>query len=131
MRGDGYLSPICWAGNDPAQAPLESYSGGGWIAKTNHGCGGHRPITPCDQAALRRHLQQQLAQNYYWLALEAQYFHIQPQLYIEQLVQGADQPSPLNYRLWCFGGYVELIQVDDGSPLNPFYSSDWRRLNFS
>ena len=46
-------------------------------------------------------------------------------------MQGPDQLSPLNYRLWCFGGCVELIQVDDGSPVNPFYSSDWQRLNFS
>lgn len=129
--GDAHLSTIAWVGHDPAQAPLEEYSRGGWLAKTNHGCGGHRPITPGDQAALRRHLQQQLAQNYYWLALEAQYFHIQPQLYIEQLVQGPDQPEPLTFRLWCFGGCVEFVQVDDGSPFNPFYSCDWQQLDFS
>lgn len=126
-----HLTTISWAGHAAEQAPLEDYSHGGWIAKTNHGCGGHRLITPGDQAALRRHLQHQLAQNYYWMALEAQYFHIQPQLYIEQLVQGRDQPSPLNYRLWCFGGCVELIQVDDGGPFNPFYSRDWQRMNLS
>jgi hypothetical protein len=129
--GAEYLSTICWAGNKPEQAPLEDYCHGGWIAKTNHGCGGHRLITPGDQRPLRQHLQQQLQQNYYWLALEAQYFHIQPQLYIEQLVQGQDQAPALTYGLWCFAGRAELIQVDDGSPFNPFYNREWRRLNFS
>lgn len=129
--GSAHLSTIAWAGNDPGQAPLEQHGNGGWIAKTNHGCGGHRLITAGNQQALRRHLQQQLQQNYYWLALEAQYFQIQPQLYIEELVQGPDRPAPLNYRLWCFGGCAELIQVDDGSPFNPFYSREWNRLNLS
>ena len=129
--GAHHLSPIAWVGTDPAQAPLERYSHGGWIAKTNHGCGGHRLIKTGEQRSLRQHLQQQLEQNYYWMALEAQYFQIEPHLYIEQLVQGVDQPPPLRYRLWCFGGCVELIQVDDGSLCNPFYSRSWRRLELS
>lgn len=129
--GAGYLSRIVWKGTNPDEAPLELYSNGGWIAKTNHGCGGHRLITTGNQWPLRRHLHQQLQQNYYWAALEAQYFHIQPQLYIEQLVQGQSDLAPLNYRLWCFGGCVELIQVDDGSPFNPFYSKTWESLALS
>jgi len=118
--GAGHLSPIAWIGTDPDQAPLERYGNGGWIAKTNHGCGGHRLIEAGNEQPLRRHLHQQLRQNYYWMALEAQYFHIQPRLYIEQRIHGPRELPPLNYRLWCFGGCVALIQVDDGSPFNPF-----------
>ena len=88
-------------------------------------------ITAGDQGPLRHHLRQQLQQNYYWLALEAQYYHIQPSLFIERLVQGNDPIPPLTYRLWCFQGCVKLIQVDDGSPLNPFYSPDWQALDIS
>jgi hypothetical protein len=129
--GEAYLSRIAWVGAHPDQAPLEQYSYGGWIAKTNHGCGGHRLVVPGDQSALRKHLCQQLKQNYYWMALEAQYFHIPPKLYLEQLVQGLNQPPPLSYRLWCFGGCVELIQVDDSSLVNPFYDRCWAKVNLS
>lgn len=129
--GTQHLTTIAWAGRDPNAAPLERHREGGWIAKTNHGCGGHQPISEGDQLPLRMHLHQQLHQNYYWLALEAQYFHIQPHLYIERLVQGHRQPEPLNYRLWCFQGRVELIQVDDGSPFNPFYGPSWEPLELS
>ena len=129
--GSRHLSTIAWAGNNPDQAPLEAHSEGGWIAKTNHGCGGHRLINPGDQTALRQHLHQQLAQNYYWLALEAQYYRIKPQAYIEKLVQGTEKTTPLNYRLWCFQGIAKLIQVDDGSPCNPFYSPEWEPLELS
>jgi hypothetical protein len=129
--GAGYLSRNAWMGTDPDQAPLEHCSNGGWIAKTNHGCGGHRLITAGNQWPLRHNLHQQLQQNYYWMALEAQYFHIQRQLYIEQLVQGQRELPPLNCRLWCFGGCVELLQVDDASPCNPFYSRNWELLDLS
>jgi hypothetical protein len=129
--GARHLSKIVWSGTDPNQAPLESYGNGEWIAKTNHGSGGHRLIAAGDQGPLRQHMKAQLEQNYYWIALEAQYFHIHPQLYIEQLVQGANQPQPLIYRLWCFGGRTELIQVDDSSLCNPFYSRSWERLELS
>jgi len=126
--GAAHLSPIVWSGSDPSQAPLEQYSDGGWIAKTNHGCGGHQIIQPGDQSALRRHLLRQLQQNYYWMAFEAQYFHIRPRLYLERLVQSPGQSPPLSYRLWCFAGRVALIQVDDGSLCNPMYSRSWQRL---
>lgn len=129
--GSAHLTTIAWAGDDAVTAPLEAYSKGGWIAKTNHGCGGHRVITGGDQTLLRQHLQQQLQQNYYWLALEAQYYRIRPRLYIERLVQGINQPAPMNYRLWCFQGCVKLVQVDDGSPFNPFYSPKWEPLDLS
>ena len=129
--GSAHLTIIAWAGHDPASAPLEQHNNGGWIAKTNHGCGGHRLITAGDQMPLRSHLRQQLQQNYYWLALEAQYHQIHPMAYIEQLVQGPRQPAPMTYRLWCFRGQAKLIQVDDGSPANPFYSPTWEPLELS
>jgi len=128
--GSKYLTTITWSGADPLRAPLELYSSG-YIAKTNHGCGGHRLITSGDQSALRRHLNQQLKQNYYWLALEAQYYQIKPKAFIEQLVQGSNNLAALNFRLWCFHGKVEFIQPDDGSPLNPFYDTSWAALNLS
>lgn len=129
--GSGYLSAVTWAGGNPDQAPLEACCDGGWIAKTNHGCGGHRLITPGDQGALRKYLHQQLGENYYWLALEAQYYRIKPQVFIEKLVQGAEDNIPLSYRFWCFSGITKLIQVDDGSAFNPFYSPKWEPLNLS
>jgi len=129
--GGTHLTTIAWAGEDPKRAPLEAYSQGEWIAKTNHGCGGHRLIKHGDQTSLRRHLHKELQQNYYWLALEAQYYIIPPRIYIEKLVQGTQQITPMNYRLWCFQGCTELIQVDDGSPCNPFYSRNWEPLELS
>lgn len=129
--GAAYLSHISWKGVDPDQAPLEIHSHGGWIVKTNHGCGGHREIQPGDQTQLRQHLKQQMRQNYYWMALEAQYFHISPKIYIEQLVHWPQKAQLLTYRFWCFGGCVELVQVDDGSLCNPFYDRSWHKLNLS
>lgn len=129
--GSANLTTIAWAGEDPESAPLEAYSRGEWIAKTNHGCGGHRLIQQGDQTSLRHHLHKELQQNYYWLALEAQYYRIPPRIYIEKLVQGTQEIAPMNYRLWCFQGRTELIQVDDGSPYNPFYSRNWELLQLS
>lgn len=38
--------------------------------------------------------------------------------------------GPLDYRFWCFGGTVEMIQVDDNAhAMNAYYDRDWTRLS--
>ena len=65
-------------------------------------------------------------QNFYWAQREFQYYHIKPRVMIEEFLDDGEPEGPLDYRIWCFGGTPEAIQVDNNAhSLNAFYTPTW------
>lgn len=129
--GCQYLNEVAWVGSKAEDAPLHNYACGSWIFKTNHGSGGHQVIRQNLLPEVRNNIKKSLMTNYYFASAEPQYFFIKPKAFIEKLVEGINDKPPVMLRLWCFKGLVVLIQADDGSPISPFYSRQWRDMKIS
>jgi hypothetical protein len=87
-------------------------------------------VAPFDPPAVIKTLDRWLAQNFYWTQREYQYFNIKPRILIEPFLDDGQPDGPLDYRFWCFGGTVEMVQVDNHShAINPFYTPDWKPLD--
>jgi len=126
--GSSHLVPLLWSGTDPSKIPFDDLPQK-CVAKTNHGSGYNVLIEqPIDRSVVVEELRRRLAQNYYWVLREYHYFKIQPRVLVEEFLE-YDGDWPLDYRIWCFDGKPEVIQVDNhGHNINPFYDLNWNRL---
>lgn len=71
-----------------------------------------------------------LKTNFYWANREHQYYHIKPRVLIEEYLKGQDGEWPLDYKIWCFGGHPELIQLaNHACDINPFFDREWNLLD--
>lgn len=123
--GARFLTPLLWSGADPRKIPFDRLPAK-CIAKTNHGSGKNIILRqPIDGADVIDQLSEWLKHNFYWAMREGHYYDIKPQILMEGLIDD----SPLDYRLSCFGGAVEMIQIDNGThSINSYYDRDWNRL---
>ena len=123
--GAQFLTPLLWSGADPAKIPFDRLPAR-CILKANHGS--HRNLVlqqPIDRDAVIAQARAWLKENFYWVMREGHYYDIKPQILIEELI--ADDPR--DYRFWCFGGAVEMIQVGaENHTLNTYFDRDWNRL---
>jgi len=71
--------------------------------------------------------------NFYDVAREPNYRHLQPAVIVEELLVEPGQDSVRDFKIFCFRGQPKFIQVDvnrfSGHRRN-FYSPDWRELRF-
>lgn len=125
--GLAYLVPLLWSGTDPSKIPFDDLPQK-CVAKTNHGSGYNVLIEqPVDRSAVVKELRRRLAQNYYWVLREYHYFKISPRVLIEEFLE-IDGDWPLDYRIWCFDGKPEVIQIGNHARnINPFYDLEWNR----
>lgn len=130
--GDRFLVPLLWAGRNPRRIPFEDLPNK-YILKTNHGSGGNIVVSGLPrQAEIVKQLTGWLRSNYYWEDREAQYLRIHPRILAEVLLEEDNGDRIYDYRFWCFGGKPKLIQVDDPMhSINPFYDTDWRKLDLT
>lgn len=130
--GDEYLIKLLWHGKDPYKIPFERLPEQ-YVIKTNHGSGSVIVINgKVDKLDVTRRLSDWLKTNYYWVAREYHYFHIKPQVMIEEYLENVDLSAPLDYRFWCFNGTPEIIQVDNHAhDINPFFDTHWNQLDLS
>lgn len=128
--GAEYLVTLIWSGKDPKQIPFESLPKK-CVIKTNHGSGGNIVATPeIDKNKAIRTLSEWLGKNYYWVANEYHYFQIPPRILVEEFLDDGIQDGPLDYRVWCFNGVPEFIQVDNSKhSINNFYDTTWKKLD--
>lgn len=70
--------------------------------------------------------------NYYWHGREAQYYPLTPAIQIEGLLEDESGNLPLDYKVWCFHGEPELIQVINfDRDTHSFYDTKWNALELS
>lgn len=128
--GEEYLVRLFWSGTDPADIPFDELPAKCMI-KTNHGSGGNIVYRPgVDRADVLAKLRKWLGENYYWGAREYHYYHIPRRVLVEEFLDDGEPDGPLDYRIFCFSGEPEIIQVDNGRhDINPFFDTAWNKLD--
>jgi hypothetical protein len=123
--GERFLTPLLWSGANPKKIPFDQLPAK-CIAKANHASARNLILRqPIDRSDVIRQLSEWLKENHYWAMREGHYYDIKPQILIEGLIDD----EPLDYRFWCFGGEVELIQIQDHAyTIGSFYDRDWNKL---
>ena len=115
----------------PAAIPSSSF-----ILKVNHGSGQNiivRDASTADFRSIRLQLSDWMRTSHYTLSCEQPYRGIPPRILAEPLLLAPDGTLPLDYKLHCFAGHPEFIQVDIDRETNHrrnFYTPDWRPLPF-
>lgn len=130
--GDAALVELLWHGTDPSRIPFDRLPER-YILKTNHGSGGNIVVNgPANQQEICAKLSGWLRTNYYWREREAQYYGIRPHVLVEELLDDGHALGPFDYKLWCFNGKPQMVQVDNANhSINPFYDMAWNKLDLS
>lgn len=72
--------------------------------------------------------------NYYYLDKEWQYRNIKPRIVVEKMLTDEDGSIPSDYKLHCFNGKFEFLQVDlgrFGTHRRNIYDRNWELLPFT
>lgn len=134
--GSEYVIPTLWHGTQlPPRAernwPMP------FVIKANHGCGWNifvKSTEDCNWDEIEAKCANWMSQVYGRTYGEWLYGEIKPQLLVEPFINKLAS-LPVDYKLWVFGGKVELVQVisDRGTPnINQaFYDKNWVRQPYS
>lgn len=130
--GAEYLPRLLWDGQDPGSIPFSTFPIE-YVVKTNHASRQVIVATePVDHAAIITTCRKWINTNFYWVAREGQYLHIQPRIMIEECLRDHGGSLPLDYKIWCFNGVPELIQVINFvRDSHSFYDTSWNTLDLS
>ena len=129
------LIPLLWSGTDPGQLPFDELQTP-YVIKSNHACG-HvimvRDAHDLDRPSTLGKLQGWLDTCFATIAVEPGYKDIRRQLLVEQMIRSRDGSTPIERRLFVFGGRVRLIQTtsvwEDGVARHTaFHTPAWERL---
>jgi hypothetical protein len=113
--GDEYLVPLLYMTKNIKNIISENLPDIPCIIKTNHDSGGGvfvRNINNIDFHLVRKSLKKRLKQNYYYGMKEWQYKNIEPCIIIEKLLTDKNGKIPNDYKIHCFNGKAQMIQVD-------------------
>lgn len=132
--GEQYLVPVLAVAADPAHIDFDALPKP-YIVKSTH-ASGHVLVVDraSDQSAgsIRRICRRWLGINYYHLAKEWQYDAIEPKIIVEALLEDGGG-MPHDYKFYCFGGFVQFIQLEIGRFGNRrrgSFDREWRPLPF-
>ncbi|CUS34898.1 Glycosyltransferase [Candidatus Nitrospira nitrosa] len=130
--GNKYLPLLLWHGQNPALIPFNALPIE-YVVKSNHAS---RQVIvarePVDHDAIIATCRKWIGGNFYWVSREGQYLNIQPQIMLEECLRDHDGNLPLDYKIWCFNGVPELIQVINfARDSHSFYDTSWNALDLS
>jgi TupA-like ATPgrasp len=128
--GEHVLPRLYWVTKNPADIPFDRLPAS-FAVKATHGCGFNYLVPDkarVDWADVMANCALWLNRNYYSDHREWAYKHIEPRIIVEEFISDATRGSALNYKVFVFGGRVELIQVDDGER-GDYYGRSWDRLD--
>ena len=106
-----------------------------FVVKPTHGSGWVRFVadkSTLDRAALVATCADWLERSYYRESREVVYRHIAPRILIEEFIDDGHGATPHDYKLFVFGGSVEMIQTDMnrfGGHRQLMYSPAWKKLD--
>ena len=113
--GDDCLIPLVFQSYDVHDIEASNFPDFPFIIKANHDSSGGvivRDKSQIDWKATRKHFRALLKKNYYYSGKEWQYKNIKPCVIAEKLLVNSSGAIPFDYKLHCFNGKVEVIQVD-------------------
>ena len=127
--GEKYLVKLLWHGVDPRKIPFDDLPSK-CVIKTNHGSGWNIILSDSvNREDVVKKLRKWLKENFYWLAREYHYYKIPPQIIIEEFIDDGEPLGPLDYKIWCFNGRPELVQIlNHSKSFNSFYDLEWEKL---
>lgn len=132
--GSKYLVPLFFHTKNPEDINPDNISEIPCIIKTNHDSGGGvfvRDKETHDWKDTRSYLKWRLSKNYYYSSKEWQYKNIKPRIIVEKLLEDSNGNIPFDYKLHCFNGMVNMVQVDFGRGTENhhrnWYSPNWER----
>lgn len=127
--GEQYLVTQFWQGTNPALIPFGQLPAK-CVIKTTHGSSWNMILdAESDRIELINTFRQWLKQNYYWQHREYHYYKIKPRIVIQEFLDDGYPIGPLDYRIWCFSGQPEVIQVGNSHPTGHiFFDTDWNEL---
>jgi hypothetical protein len=131
--GGGILPRLYWVTKDPSNIPFDALPER-FAVKPSHGSGWYRLVL--EKARLNRQelidvCRSWLSWNYYDVAREWAYKHIDPRILVEEYIDDGSKPDPIRYKLHVFHGRVRVIFVGVGIPSESrcsFYGRSWNRL---
>jgi hypothetical protein len=116
LVGSDYLIPLLWSGREPSQIPFETLPSR-FVLKANHGSN-YNILVPdkqrLDRAAAIDQLSYWLTMNYcesQVAGMEWGYKHVVPRVMVEAFI-GERDCGATDYKLYCFSGRTEFIQID-------------------
>ena len=132
--GEEYLIPLLYKSKNPKDIVFNNIPDEPVVIKTNHDSGGVifvRDKTSANWSEIQKNLKRRLNTNYYWRSKEWQYKNIKPMILVEKLIQDESGNIPFDFKLHCFNGKVNMIQVDMWRGTNRhcrnWYSPDWKK----
>jgi hypothetical protein len=132
--GEEYLVPLYFMTRDYKELLPENLPDTSFIIKTNHDSGGGVVVKSkslIDWKNIQLKFKKRLQRNYYYRSKEWQYKGIVPCVIVEKLLEGKDGGPPFDYKLHCFNGKVNMIQVDTGrfteNHHRNWYNVNWER----
>jgi hypothetical protein len=135
--GDHVLVPILLATYDVADIRPRNIPAERFVIKTNHDSGTVilcRNRASLDWAACRARLRAAQKRDFYRQFREPQYRNIRRGLLVERFLDSGGADRMKDFKLFCFHGRVELIQVDldrADAHSQAFFDTDWSRLPLS
>lgn len=108
-----------------------------FVLKCTHDCGGLiicRDKESLDIEAAKRKLDDCLKTNFYWQGREWPYKNVKPRIYAEEYLADIGDSQLTDYKVFCFDGKPQLIQVDYdrySGHKRQFFDCDWNRLDIS
>lgn len=132
--GEEYLVPLYFMTKNPQDISPEKLPDEPCIVKTNHDSSGGiviRNKNGVNWSEIQKTLKKRMKVNYYYHGKEWQYRDIEPCIIVEKLLKGKDGGFPFDYKLHCFNGKVNMIQVDvnrfSNNHFRNWYNTNWER----
>ena len=106
-----------------------------FVVKPTHGSGWVWLVadkSTVDRAALVAACADWLKRSYYKESREVVYKHVEPRILIEEFIDDGGGATPNDYKLFVFGGSVEMIQTDMnrfGGHRQLMYTPAWKKLD--
>lgn len=134
--GPEILPKLLHVTQDPSTIPFDDLPDR-FVIKPTHGSGWVRIVhdkAGLDRAQAIEECRWWLDRNYYLEHREWAYKNIIRRILVQELVDDGSGPVPRDYRLYVFGGRVELVIVDwqqSGETRSRFFNLPWEQLNVS
>lgn len=135
VAGAQYLIPL-HASIDRAQDIHLAGLPDAFVMKVNHGSGQNwivRDKQLVNERMLQRQFLEWMKLSHYVTSREWPYKDMQPKIVVEQLLLDEEGEIPKDFKFHCFGGRVEVIQVDLDREIahrRNFYSREWELQPF-
>jgi hypothetical protein len=112
--GSEYLNELLWVGTDIRESRFVDLPNA-FVIKANNGSGLNiivNDINGLDWDRAHEKTQAWMLGDLSLSFAEWQYRWIKPMLLIEKLLLDSDNEIPIDYKYFCFNGYVQIVQLD-------------------